>query len=130
MFGRPTDDGDAGTPDTSLFLERIEARNPDDTFKPPLEPEFSCNPVPAPAEFNGVGYNNGFDNFAVGTSNVNREGAKLFFNVVARNTTVPETDVPQLFEAFIDIVDDLTGAVLDTQKVVIIVPAAPGGSQE
>ena len=50
--------------------------------------------------------------------------------MVARNTTVQEGASPQLFEAFIDIVDDLTGGVLDTQKVVIIVPASPGGSSE
>jgi hypothetical protein len=35
-----------------------------------------------------------------------------------------------VFSAFIDIVDEQTGAVLDTQDVVVIVPAQPGGVGE
>ena len=78
--------------------------------------------------FNTGVYNDGFTGFAVGSSNVTQEGAKLFFTVVAKNDIVPELATPQLFQAFIDIVDDTTGAVLDTQEVVIIVPGAPGGT--
>jgi hypothetical protein len=130
VFAETRDDGESATPDTSAFLTRVEANTPDDDFKPPLEPEFSCNPVPVPAAFDGSTYDNGFEGFAVGSSSTTREGAKLFFTVRARNTTVPETDEPQLFSAFIDIVDEQTGAVLDTQDVVVIVPAVPGAVGE
>ena len=98
--------------------------------KPPLEPEFSCNPVPAPAAFNGADYDNGFEGFAVGSSSAEREGARLFFTVHAQNEDVEETAEPQVFNAYIDIVDVQTNAVLDTQDVVVIVPARPGGVGE
>jgi len=39
---------------------------------------------------------------------------------------VKETADPQVFKAFIDVVDEQTGAVLDTQDVVVIVPGVPG----
>lgn len=121
------DDGNAATPDTSAFLRRVEANTPDDTFKPPAEPELSCNPVPKPASFKDATYNNGFSGFAVGSSSATREGARLFFTVRAQNTTVKEQPDPQVFKAYIDIVDEQTGVVLDTQDVVVIVPGAPNG---
>ena len=121
------DDGDSTTPDTGAFLTQVEAKTPDDTFKPPLEPEFSCNPVPKPAAFKGANYNNGFSGFAVGSSSTDRDGARLFFTVRARNTTIKEGGDPQVFKAFIDIVDEQTGVVLDTKDVVVIVPGSPGG---
>lgn len=126
VYAAGRDDGDDGTPDTSEFLEKVLANEPDDTFKPPKEPEQSCNPVPTPAAFKGADYDNGFAGFAVGSSSASREGARLFFEVQARNTTVKETADPQVFKAFIDIVDEQTGAVLDTQDVMVIVPGAPG----
>ncbi|MBN4050386.1 hypothetical protein JYT28_01390 [Desulfobulbus sp. AH-315-M07] len=129
VFGEPRDDGTANTPDTSLFLTKIEAITPDDTFKPALEPERSCTPVPTPAMLDGqVNYNNGFEGYAPGTSLIGVEGAKLFFTVTAENTFVQETKAPQIFVAYIDIVDDTTATILDTQDVLIIVPAAPGGA--
>jgi hypothetical protein len=128
VFSAERDDGNVATVDTSLFLNRVEANAPDATFKPPVEPERSCTPVPTPGMFNSVAYNDGFNGFAVGSSLVTQEGAKLFFTVAAQNNIVPEALAPQLFQAYIDIVDDTTGAVLDTQEVVIIVPAAPGGA--
>lgn len=124
------DDGDDATPDTAAFLTRVAANAPDDTFKPPLEPEYSCNPVPVPAAFDGADYDNGFEGFAVGSSSAEREGARLFFTVHAQNEDVEETEEPQVFSAYIDIVDVQTGAVLDTQDVVVIVPARPGGVGE
>ncbi len=130
VLAQGRDDGDGSTPDTGAFLTRVEANTPDDTFKPPLEPEFSCNPVPVPAAFNGESYDNGFSGFAVGSSSSSREGARLFFTVHAQNGSVKETAEPQVFTAFIDIVDVQTGAVLDTQDVLVIVPALPGGVGE
>jgi hypothetical protein len=130
VLAQGRDDGDDATPDTGAFLTQVVANTPDDDFKPPLEPEFSCNPVPVPAAFNGEGFDNGFSGFAVGSSSADREGARLFFTVHAQNVSVAETDEPQAFTAFIDIVDVQTGAVLDTQDVVVIVPATPGGVGE
>jgi hypothetical protein len=130
VYAATRDDGDSATPDTSAFVGKVEANSPDDDFKPPLEPEFSCNPVPKPAKFKSADYDNGFTGFAVGSSSADREGANLFFSVHARNTTVKETAEPQMFRSYIDIVDDQTGTVLDTQDVVVIVPALPGGVGE
>lgn len=130
VLAQARDDGDGATPDTGDFLRRVVANTPDDDFKPPLEPELSCNPVPTPDAFEGASYNNGFSGFAVGSSSATREGARLFFTVHAQNTEVKETPRPQVFQAFIDIVDVQTGAVLDTQDVVVIVPAVPGGVGE
>jgi hypothetical protein len=128
VYADQRDDGSASTIDTSLFLQRVEANTPDDSFKPPAEPERSCTPVPMDGAFYATTYNDGFYGFAVGSSNVAQEGAKLFFTVVAQNDFLPHQSAPQLFVAYIDIVDDTTGSVLDTQEVVIIVPAAPGGA--
>jgi hypothetical protein len=130
VFAATRDDGESATIDTSAFLRRVEANTPNDDFKPPLEPEYSCNPVPVRAALNGADYDNGFEGFAVGSSSTTREGAKLFFTVYARNTSVPESEEPQLFNAFIDIVDEQTGTVLDTQDVIVIVPAVPGAVGE
>jgi hypothetical protein len=120
LYNQPRDDGDGGTPDTSLFLNRVEALA---YVAPPVEPEASCNPTPVPAQFNASAYNNGYVNFAVGSSSAAQQGAQLQFTVAAQNTTVTETESPQLFTTFIDIIDDTTGTVLDTQSVLIIVPA-------
>jgi len=130
VFAAGRDDGNGATPDTSQFLSRVAANTPDDTFKPPLEPELSCNPVPTPAAFAGATYDNGFSGFAVGSSSADREGARLFFTVRAENTTVPETAEPQMYRAFVDVVDERTGTVLDSQDVVVIVPGVPGGVGE
>jgi hypothetical protein len=130
VFAAGRDDGDATTTDTSAFLSRVEANTPDETFKPPLEPELSCNPVPTPAAFDGASYENGFSGFAVGSSSADREGARLFFTVRAQNTTVRETADPQVFQAYVDVVDEQTGVVLDSQDVVVIVPGVPGGVGE
>jgi hypothetical protein len=130
VYAAGRDDGDTSTPDTSTFLQQVEANTPDDTFRPPLEPEQSCNPVPTPAPFEGASYDNGFSGFAVGSSSADREGARLFFTVRAQNTTVRETPDPQVFRAFVDIVDEQTGAILHSQDVVVIVPGVPGGVGE
>ncbi len=76
----------------------------------------SCTTTPFPADLSPVdGNNDSFRNVTPGT--------QLFFDVVAENNgCVLETDQPQAFSAFIDVIgDDLT--VLDTQLVTIIVPA-------
>ena len=125
VYAEDRDDGDPGTPDTTLFLTSIEANAPDDRFKPPAEPERSCAPVPTPAPFNGAPHNNGYLGFAQGTRSVGQPGARLLFTVRGQNLIVPETSELQAFTVFIDIIDDVTGGVLDTVAVPIVVPPAP-----
>ena len=75
-----------------------------------------CATTPVAADLSPVdGVLDSFSNVTPGT--------QLFFDVVAQNDgCVAETELPQAFTAFIDVVGDgLT--VLDTQTVTIIVPA-------
>lgn len=117
--------------DTSCFILRVEAfdtyTTPDErTLKgyvePPQEPEQSCNPKAVPASFNGTTYNNGYTNFAIGTSSNDKPGAQLNFRVVAQNNCVPPTETTRVFNAYIDIIDPTTGLNFGTQEVSIVVP--------
>ncbi len=124
VFTQVRDDGDPATPDTSCFLPRLEAVS---FTPPPAEPEMTCTPTATPADLTGIGYNNGFRNFATGTSG-SRPGSVLNFNIVAQNddgtgvACVPPTDTPQVFTVFIDIVDQTTDTVLDTLEAQVVVP--------
>jgi cysteine-rich repeat protein len=120
VYTRPKDDGNGGTIDTACFIKRVEALS---FVAPPLEPEASCTPTATPASFQGAGYNNGFANFATGTSSASRPGAQLQFTVHAQNDTcqAPSTEA-YVYTAYIDVVDQTTGSTLDTQTVTIIVP--------
>ncbi|MBO4351677.1 MAG: hypothetical protein J6A01_12145 [Proteobacteria bacterium] len=127
------DNGNPVEVDTSCFIQKVSAVQ---YIAPPNEPEHSCNPV---AEKNKIGdseFENGFTNFAPGTSNVydpekpdspgNKKGAQLEFQVVAQNyDCVPETEEVQVFKAYIDVVNPTTGLVFGTREVSIIVPAKP-----
>ncbi|HOW52761.1 MAG TPA: hypothetical protein PLV42_12050 [bacterium] len=115
------DDGDGLTIDTACFLKKIESLQ---FVSPPDEPEKSCAPTAQPAAYNGSAYNNGFSNFATGTSSPAKVGSKLLFTVHAQNDTCfePTSTAAVVFTAYIDILDQVTGAVLDTQTVTIIVP--------
>lgn len=114
------DDGNPATIDTSCFINRVEALQ---YFAPPAEPEASCTPVATPAAFNGSPYNNGFTNFATGTSNASIQGSRLTFRVEAENyNCVPPSAQTQIYQAYIDLYDQVTGTLLDTQEVVIVVP--------
>lgn len=75
----------------------------------------SCSTTPIPADLDPVdGILDGFRNVTPGT--------RLFFDVIAQNNgCVAETNVPQAFTAFIDVIGDGI-TVLDTQTVQIIVP--------
>lgn len=119
----PVDDGDGGTIDTACFLKKIEALE--------YVPIDSCaaSVAATPAAFNGSAYNNGFNNFSTGTSSAVSPGNKLNFKVVAQNDTCFESSAAaKLFKAFINVVDNGTGSVLDTQEVTIIVPGKVSGS--
>ena len=121
VYTNPQDDGNSGTIDTKCFLKKIESLQ---FIAPPAEPEASCTPVATPAIFNGATYNNGFNSFASGTSSSANKGSTLQFTVHAENDTCfePTSAEAQVFTAFIQVVDNTTGAILDTQEVTIIVP--------
>ncbi len=129
VYTAPKDDGDGNTPDTACFLKKVESL---EFVPPPAEPEKSCTPVAQPAAYNGASYNNGFSNFAAGTSNPAKEGSHLRFTVHAENDICyePQTTEAKLFIAYIDIIDQVTGTILDTQRVAIIVPGKPSGGEE
>lgn len=114
------DDGDPGTIDTSCFIQRVEALN---YIAPPDEPEASCTPAAYAAKFNTTTYNDGFMNFATGTSSSTQQGSQLTFRVDAENyNCVPPSSETQIYQAYIDLYDQVTGTLLDTQEVVIVVP--------
>ncbi len=117
VYARPDDDGEIGTMDTACFLKKIEAL----AFLPP--PGDECAPTATPASLNGASDENGFTNFVTGTSNPLVAGSTLTFTVHAENDTCAEPlDHAQVFTAIISIVDAGSGAVLDEQRVTIIVP--------
>ena len=119
----PADDGDGGTIDTACFLKKIEAIE--------YVPVDSCAATitATPGAFNGSSYNNGFSNFSTGTSSATNPGNQLKFKVVAQNDTCFEsTGAAKMFKAFINVIDNATGSVLDTQEVTIIVPGKVSGS--
>lgn len=106
--------------DTSCFIKRVVAQQ---YLPPPQEPEASCNPIATPAAFNGATYNNGFSNFAAGTSSSSRPGARLVFDVVAENINcAPPSTETRTYLVYIDVIDQITGTVLDTQIAFILVP--------
>lgn len=126
VYSLPSDDGDAGTVDTSCFLKKVESL---EFIAPPGD---TCAPVATSEKFNGSAYNNGFTNFVTGTSNPLVTGTTLKFTVEAQNDTcVKQTDHAQAFTAVIHIVDAVSGAYLDSQNVTIIVPPEiPGLSDD
>ena len=119
----PADDLNDPSLDTSCFLKKVEALE--------YQPVDSCAAtiVATPAAFNGADYNNGFTNFSTGTSTAGTPGNKLTFNVEAMNDCFPEEKEAKMFKAYINVIDNKTGSVLDTQPVTIIVPAQKSGSE-
>lgn len=106
--------------DTACFIDRVEALS---YAPPPQEPEASCTPTAATHDFDSLGYPNGFVNFAAGTSSASRPGSTLYFMVSVSNwNCTPPSNTASVYFAYIDIVDQLTGTVLDTQEVSILVP--------
>ncbi|MFA5625329.1 MAG: hypothetical protein WC966_09810, partial [Bradymonadales bacterium] len=106
---------------TQCFLDKVEAK---EYVAPPLEPERSCNPVAQPAMFTAT-YNDGFTNFATGTSSTSRESAQLKFDVDASWAKCAAGGLKQLpqgqvFEAYIQLYDQTTGVTLGKPRVVAI----------
>jgi hypothetical protein len=111
--------------DTSCFIKSVEAL---EYVAPPNEPEHSCNPTAVPAKFNGSPYNNGYTNFAIGTSSSAKAGAELHFTVTAMNDNcVAATTDMQVFEATIELVNPTTGMSYGEHKVSIVVPGVNQG---
>ena len=112
--------------DTTCFIKKVVASE----YVPPCqEPEASCNPPAIAAKVNAADYNDGFKNFAPGTSSQDRPGAQLKFEVYAQNHNdatgkpcVEQTDSVQQFNAYNDVVNPVTGLVFGTRQVSIIVP--------
>ena len=127
LYTDVVDDGDPATPDTSLFIKKVEAL---EYIAPPEEPEHSCAPTAVPAAFNGSLYNNGFSNFSTGTASPAKEGSTLKFTVIAKNDFYEPKEEAKAFTARINIVDAKTGAVLDIQDVTIIVPPLIQGQDD
>ncbi len=106
--------------DTSCFIKQVVATT---YVPPPQEPEKSCNPVAIPTKVDDSSYENGFENFAPGTSNASKKGAELHFTVVAQNDNcVAQTAEAQFFTAYIEVYDPTTGVSFGERKVSIIVP--------
>ncbi len=132
--GEPIDGSEV---DTSCFIKRVEAfetyTNSDGELQhgyvaPPQQPETDCNPVATPASFGEATYNNGYSNFATGTSSKDRPGAELNFKVIAQNDVcVPPKEQAQVFTAHIDIIDPVTGVNYGSRDVSIIVPGEKTG---
>ena len=133
ISGIVDENGNEVAVDTSCFIKQVNAVQ---YIAPPNEPEHSCNPVAIKNKIGDSEFDNGFTNFAPGTSNVydpnkpegpgNKRGAQLEFQVVAQNfDCVPETEEVQVFKAYIDVIDPTTGLVFGTREVSIIVPAKP-----
>lgn len=117
VYSATGDDGDTGTIDTGCFLKKVESL---EFIAPPGD---TCAPTAVAAMLNGAAFNNGFTNFVTGTSNPLVTGSTLTFTVHAQNDTcVAPLDHAQVFTAFIYIVDADSSAILDEQKVTIIVP--------
>lgn len=111
--------------DTSCFIKKVVASQ---YVAPPNEPEHSCNPAAVPTSVAGADYNNGFKNFAPGTSNANVKGAELHFTVLAQNDSCVEPiNEAQVFTAYIEVYDPTTGVSFGERKVSIIVPAIGSG---
>jgi len=106
--------------DTSCFIKRVVATQ---YIAPPAPPESTCTPVATPASFNGAPYNNGFSNFASGTSSASRPGSQLVFDVIAENINcAPPSTTTNTYLVYIDVFDQVTGTLLDTQIAFILVP--------
>ncbi len=106
---------------TACFIKRVEAEA---YLPPPAEPERSCNPKAVPGKMDGADYDNGFSNFAPGTADPAKDGARLHFKVIAQNgDCVKPTEKAQIFKAYIDVINPTTGLVFGRRQVSIIVPA-------
>ena len=113
---------DASHPDTSCFIDRIEAIS----YTPPENSTIqSCLSTlnTKAKDFAGKGFNDGFENFAVGATSEEQGKSQLEFKVYAKNNDCVKTNPnPRSFRATIQVMDPVTELVFDELEVVIIVP--------
>lgn len=112
----------AASQDSTCFISKIVALSVE---APKTEPDKSCYASlgAAPTTFPPANYNNGFTNFAVGSTS-ETDTAKLIFEVqadIAGCTGYQQGRQGKVYEAYIDLVDPKTNMSLDTQTVVIFV---------
>jgi hypothetical protein len=119
VIATASDDGAPGTPDTTCFIDRIEA---DAFLRPPQEPEASCVPEATPVSIGGAGYDDGFSNLATGTTGANA-GTALQFVVGLGNLCVASTGAEQALVVNLDLADTLTGELLARRTLTVVVPA-------
>ena len=81
-----------------------------------VPPEGECVSTAEIADLDRDGARDGFRNVTPGST--------LSFEVIAQNDCVPGTDRPQVFEAYIDVVELRGAGVYDTRLVTILVPPA------
>lgn len=93
--------------DTSCFIAAIMPVSA-------TAPEGDCVTEPVFADLDRDGTDDGFTNVTPGSA--------LQFEVIAQNDCVRPTRDPQVFEAYIDIVEPRGSAVYDTRLVTILVP--------
>jgi hypothetical protein len=93
--------------DTSCFISAVVPVSA-------TAPEGDCVSEPVFADLDRDGTNDGFTNVTPGSA--------LQFEVIAQNDCVRPTRDPQVFEAYIDIVEPRGSAVYDTRLVTILVP--------
>ena len=129
VVGEPIAAGDKVSPDddktTACFIKRIEAVS----YEPPANSVVSeClkNNQIAKKDFSGKGYDDGFENFAVGAALPDSPKSKLTFNVVAQNDNcVKKSTEARSFTARIQVIDPTTNMVFAEHEVSIIVPGTP-----
>lgn len=131
VVGEPIAAEDKFSPDddktTACFIKRIEAVS----YEPPANSVVSeClkNNQTTKKDFSGNGYDDGFENFAVGAALPSSPKSKLTFNVVAQNDNcVKKSTEARSFNARIQVIDPTTNMVFAEHEVSIIVP---GTAQE
>jgi len=112
---------------TSCLISKIEATK---YTAPPSEPAKSCNPEAQPTIVAAKDYNDGFTNFAAGTSSSQEEGASLTFTIHASDPDgcVPAEAENKSYTLFIDVVNPTTGLVFGTREVTITVQGYAGNT--
>ena len=129
VVGEPIAAEDKVSPDddktTACFIKRIEAVS----YEPPANSVVSeclANIHTAKKDFSGNGYNDGFENFAVGVAMPESPKSKLTFNVVVQNNNcVKKSTETRSFTAKIQVVAPTTNMIFAEQEVSIIVPGTP-----
>ena len=117
---------------TSCLVNRIEAT---EYIAPPVGVvAHDCNPEAQAAKvtidsFTPTNYNNGFTNFAAGTSSSKEPGAQLKFTVVAQDPTgcVPPAEQDQNYTLYIDVINPTTGLVFGTREMTITIKGKTQG---